>query len=214
MFGALTGARGTRRCAAGCLALAAVVVSGCAGGGGSSPTSASAVSSSTTRAMPPSRSSSTTRATSRPRSPSRPRPRGAPIGVTQRVHAGSSTLAVTVSRVIDPLPGSGSALVPGTRPVGIFVTIGNRGGATYDSTASGDWSLLTAVGPASPLFVRHGVCQTPLVDFESLIAPGATHVGCVGFAVPRRARIAGIRFSPHSRAPGAVRWRLRPGNGG
>jgi hypothetical protein len=129
------------------------------------------------------------------------------MGTTQRVRAGSSTLAVTVGRVIDPLTGSGSALLPGTRPVGVAVTIHNLGGATYDSTASGDWALDTVAGRASPLFVKHGPCQTLLVDFESLIGAGETRTGCVGFSVPRHARVTVIRFSPHSRAAGAVRWR-------
>ena len=136
-----------------------------------------------------------------------PRSRGAPVGATRRVHAGSSTLAVTVTHVLDPLAGTGSALLPGTRAVGVMVTIHNLAGATYDSTASGDWSLTTSSGAASPLFVRRGVCQTPLVDFESLIGAGETRTGCVGFSVQRAARVTGVRFSPHSRAAGAVSWR-------
>jgi hypothetical protein len=112
-----------------------------------------------------------------------------------------------VSRVIDPLSDTGSAVLPGTRQVGVMVVIQNLGGGTYDSTASGDWSVATTAGAASPLFVRHGTCQTPLVDFESLIGAGETRSGCVGFSVARGARIVRVRFSPHSRAPGAVDWR-------
>ena len=123
------------------------------------------------------------------------------------MHAGDSTLAVTVTRVLDPLSGSGAALLPGTRAVGVQVRIADLGGATYDSTASGDWGLVTTAGAASPLFVKQGVCQTPLVDFESLIGTGETRSGCVSFSVPRHARILTIRFSPHSRAPGSVIWR-------
>jgi hypothetical protein len=129
------------------------------------------------------------------------------VGATQRVHAGSSTLAVTVARVLDPLTDSGGRPLPGTRPLGVMVAIRHLAGATYDSTASGDWSLLTTAGPAPPLFVRHGICQTPLVDFESLVGSGETRSGCVAFSVPRGAHLTGIRFSPHSRAAGAVRWR-------
>jgi hypothetical protein len=114
---------------------------------------------------------------------------------------------VTVSRVIDPLPDSGSALLPGTRAVGVLVTVRNQAGATYDSTASGDWSLTASAGTASPLFIKRGACQTPLVDFESLVGVGDTRSGCVGFSVPRGAHILAVGFSPHSRAPGAVRWR-------
>lgn len=122
------------------------------------------------------------------------------------MHAGGSLLSVTVTRVIDPLHGA-AALLPGTRAVGVLVVIRNDAGATYDSTASGDWSLVTPSGEATPLMVRTGVCQTPLVDFESLIGAGETRSGCVAFSVPLRAPIVQIRFSPHSRAPGRVAWR-------
>lgn len=129
------------------------------------------------------------------------------MGATQRVHAGGSILAVTVTHVLDPLSASGASLLPGTRAVGVQVTIAGVAGATYDSTASGDWGLITTAGAASPLFIRQGVCQTPLVDFESLIGMGETRSGCVGFSVPRHAQVLTVRFSPHSRAPGSVIWR-------
>jgi hypothetical protein len=129
------------------------------------------------------------------------------VGATQRVHAGGSTLAVTVTHVLDPLSDSGAALLPGTRAVGVQVTIAGVAGATYDSTASGDWGLVTTAGAASPLFIKQGVCQTQLVDFESLIGVGETRSGCVGFSVPKHARVLTVRFSPHSRAPGSVIWR-------
>ncbi len=123
------------------------------------------------------------------------------------MHAGSSSLLVTVSKVLDPLTDTGSALLPGHRAAGVQVTVRVVAGETYDSTASGDWSLLTTAGLASPLFARQGVCETPLADFESLIGVGASRDGCVAFSVPRRARILSVRFSPHSRAPGTVAWR-------
>jgi hypothetical protein len=129
------------------------------------------------------------------------------VGTPRGVHAGNSTLLVTVTRVLDPLTGTGSALLPGHRAVGVQVTIRAVAGATYDSTASGDWSILTTAGLASPLFVRQGICQTQLADFESLIGAGESRDGCVGFTVPRHARILSVRFSPHSRARGTVAWR-------
>jgi hypothetical protein len=129
------------------------------------------------------------------------------VGATLRAHAGGSALDVTVSKVLDPLAQTGASLLPGMRATGVQVAIRNAGGATYDSTASGDWSILSTAGLASPLFVRHGTCQTPLADFESLIGVGETRTGCVAFSVPRRARILSVRFSPHSRAPGTVAWR-------
>jgi hypothetical protein len=189
---------------AGALGVAAVaaVLAGC---GSSAPTSprgtTSTASLSTTRlsAAPPF-------ATSSPRR-RRPAPQGPPVGVTQRVNAGTATLAVTVAKVLDPLGDSGAALLPGTRAVGIEVTVRDESGATYDSTASGDLSVMTSAGRAAPLFVRQGACETPLTDFESLIGVGEAHSGCVGFSVPRAARIVAVRFSPHSRAAGSVVWR-------
>jgi hypothetical protein len=99
------------------------------------------------------------------------------------------------------------ALLPGHRAVGVQVTIRAVAGATYDSTASGDWSILTTAGLASPLFVRQGICETQLADFESLIGVGESRDGCVAFTVPRHARTLSVRFSPHSRARGTVAWR-------
>lgn len=183
-----------RRVAAGLtLALAAA---GC-GGSGTSHTATSA---------PPSTTTTSSR-TAAPAPRPRPRPMGARVGTTQRVHAGSSTLEVTVTRVLDPLGDSGAALLPGMRAVGVMVAIRDVSGGTYDSTASGDWSVTSTAGKASPLFIRRGVCQTPLVDFESLIGADESRSGCVGFSVRRGARIVAVRFSPHARAPGTATWR-------
>ncbi len=130
-----------------------------------------------------------------------------PAGVTQLVRTGNGTLSVTLVHVYDPLIGSGATLLPGTQAAGVAITIRNDSGATYDSTSSGDLSVVTSRGRATPLFIDQGVCQTPLTDFESLIGVGETRSGCVGFAVVRGARITAVRFSPYSRRAGTVRWR-------
>jgi hypothetical protein len=129
------------------------------------------------------------------------------VGTAQRVQAGDAMLSVTVTKVLDGLRGTGAAVPPGHRAVGVQVAIRDLSGATYDSTASGDWSILSSAGLTSPLFIRQGVCETPLADFESLIGVGETRSGCVAFSVPRGAQIVSVRFSPHSRAPGTVAWR-------
>jgi hypothetical protein len=180
-------------------------MAGC-GGSTHSATSGRATSSSSSTSGSASPTSTTTTSPA-PKRRRRPRPRGAPVGTALRVHAGSSTLLVTVTRVLDPLTGTGSALLPDHRAAGVQVTIRAVAGATYDSTASGDWAILTTAGLASPLFVKEGVCQTQLADFESLIGVGESRDGCVAFSVPRHARILSVRFSPHSRAPGTVAWR-------
>ena len=47
----------------------------------------------------------------------------------------------------------------------MYIHVLNRGPAVYDSSATGDFSLETSKGEASPTFVPRGVCQTPLRDF-------------------------------------------------
>ncbi len=120
-----------------------------------------------------------------------------------------SQLHVTAVHVFDPLVYHGASVVPGTRPVGVQVRIAVVGGATYDSTASGDWSLqlATAGADATPLSVTSGVCETQLVDFESAIYSGDVRTGCVAFSLPKHAKIAAIVFAPHSNRAKAVRWR-------
>ena len=114
---------------------------------------------------------------------------------------------MTVTQVYGSLSDTGAALLPGSHAAGVELTIHNDAGATYDSTASGDVSVITSSGAAAPLFIRQGVCQTQLTDFESLVGVGETRTGCVGFTIPHGARVVGVRFSPHSRAPGSVTWR-------
>ena len=193
---------GRRAAAAGLATVCAVGVVACGGSGPKTSTT-----SATTPASPTTSQSVTTSSSHA----ARPRPRrtGVPIGHAQLVHAGSSILSVTVTSVIDPLRDSGAALLPGTRAVGVRISIHNLHGETYDSTASGDVSVATSSGMPAPLFIKQGVCQTPLTDFESLIGVGETRAGCVGFTVPKTARIVAVRFSPHSRARGTVTWRPR-----
>jgi hypothetical protein len=198
----LVSSRDWRR-AAGIASAVAVTVAaaGCGGTAGTSSTPTTSSPAATT-------TSSTTHRRSRPpRRPRRPAAQGAAIGTAQRVNAGTSTLSVTVTKVVDPLTASGAATLPGTRPVGVELTVRNEAGATYDSSASGDVSLVTSTGAAAPLFIKQGVCATPLTDFESLIGVGESHTGCVGFSVANGARIVSVRFSPHSRSPGSVAWR-------
>jgi hypothetical protein len=131
---------------------------------------------------------------------------GPRVGARQGVHIDGTYLTVTILRVLG-LTNTGSPTLPGTRQVGVELRIANQAGATYDSTASGDFSLVLATGQAEPLDIRRGVCATPLQDFESIVSAGSVRAGCVAFSVPKRARVIGVRFSPHSRPPGALTWR-------
>jgi hypothetical protein len=125
------------------------------------------------------------------------------------VHAGTGTLSVTVTKVIDPLLGSGAAIPAGSRAVGVLVRIVNHGPAVYDSSATGDISLATSSGGAAPAFVPQGVCQTPLRDFDNEISAGEARAGCVAFALASQARVVAVRFSPHGNAAGRVVWMVQ-----
>ncbi len=128
------------------------------------------------------------------------------MGSTQRVQAGAETLAVKVSRVVDPLQGSGASIPPGDRAVGVFVQILNHGPAVYDSSATGDISIKTSTGRADPTFVPQGECQTPLRDWDNEISAGVARSGCVAFAISAKAKVRAVRFSPHGGAAGRVSW--------
>ena len=194
-----------------CAALGAgAAIAGCGGSGGSG--SSTSISSTATSSTATSTSSTTTSSTTSSVTHKRHKhhkPKLPAVGQTQQLTAYGSTLHVTVTQVIDPLPYHGANVVPGTRPVGVEVRIAVVGGATYDSTASGDWSLqlMSANADATPLAVKSGVCETPLVDFESAIYGGDVRPGCVAFSLPAHAKIAAVVFSPHSNAAKAVRWR-------
>jgi len=193
--------------AAGALALAGCGGSGASGGG--SGTSGGGSGTSTTSSTTAPRAMTTRTAWTPAHGPAArhgPIVNGPPLGARQAVRTGGADLTVTVLRVLR-LVHTGSPPLPGTRQVGVELRIANQHGATYDSTASGDVSLVLSAGRAEPLDVRRGPCQTPLVDFESIVSAGSVRTGCVAFSVPRRARVLGVRFSPHSRARGRLAWR-------
>lgn len=121
---------------------------------------------------------------------------GPGVGRAQSVRASGTTLVVTVTSVIDPLRGSGANVPPGTTPVGVQVSVHNAGPGGYDSSATGDFSLLSAGGPAAPAFVSKGACQTPLRDFMNAISAGELRTGCVSFALPNGQKPTTVRFSP------------------
>jgi hypothetical protein len=117
-------------------------------------------------------------------------------------------LTVTIAGLIDPLLGSGAALLPGTRTAGVIVEIANAGPAIYDSSATGDFSLVVSAGVVTPVFAQQGACRTPLRDFDNYITAGEDRRGCVAFSLPAGARILAVRFSPHAAAAGRLTWRV------
>jgi hypothetical protein len=108
--------------------------------------------------------------------------------------------------VIDPLTGSGASLQAGTRAVGVLVQIRNAGPAVYDSSATGDFTLVPSSGTVTPLLATRGICKTPVEDFDRYITAGEDRVGCVVLAVSDGATLAAVRFSPHARAAGRLLW--------
>jgi hypothetical protein len=111
-------------------------------------------------------------------------------------------------RVIDPLSDSGATLQPGTRAVGVVVQIENRGPGIYDSSATGDVSVVPSSGTATPVFAGHGVCQTQLRDFDNYITAGEIRHGCVAFAIDATAKVSAVHFASHGQASGRATWAL------
>ncbi len=138
--------------------------------------------------------------------PRSPAPTTLGVGGTYQVTAGGSVLAVTVTKVIDPLLDSGAALLPGMRAVGVKVKLLNHGPDTYDSSATGDVSLVLSSGAAVPTFAPSGACQTPLRDFDNNIGPGETRDGCVAFSASKGSKVLEVRFAPHANKAAAAHY--------
>jgi hypothetical protein len=112
---------------------------------------------------------------------------------------------VTIRSLIDPLRDSGAQVVPGTKPIAVLVAVQNAGPGGYDSSTTGDFSLNTAAGKAPPLFVPHGVCQTPLRDFMNAIPAGQLRTGCVAFSIPNDQRPTTVGFAADGGSSGRRR---------
>ncbi len=112
-----------------------------------------------------------------------------------------------MTKVLDPLKASGAALLPGTRVVAVFVRIANRGPGGYDSSSTGDISIIPSSGVGSPAYAPHGVCQTPDQDFDNAIGPAENREGCVAFTLNTAATLVGERFSADGGGAGVATWR-------
>lgn len=130
----------------------------------------------------------------------------APVGTTQHVDARGASLAVTLRRVIDPLGGSGAELPARTRAVGVVVQIRSTGPRLYDSSATGDITLVASNGAVTPVDATRGPCRTPRDDFDRYITAGEDRIGCVVFAVADGATLDAVRFSPHAQRHGGLSW--------
>lgn len=128
------------------------------------------------------------------------------VGTTQRVDTEGARLIVTLRRVLDPLRGSGAELPPRTRAVGVIVQIRSSGPRLYDSSATGDVSVMASSGEGTPVLATKGICRTRRDDFDRYITAGEDRVGCVVFAVGKGATLDAVRFSPHAHRLGRLTW--------
>jgi len=124
------------------------------------------------------------------------RPRGPAVGAKQRVPATGTTLVVAVTKVIDPLRGSGARVPAGMNPIGVLVTVRNAGPGGYDSSYTSDFSLLYPGGQAMPVFAPAGVCMTHVQDFMNALGAGETRTGCISYLVPRGKAPTTVRLAP------------------
>jgi hypothetical protein len=81
--------------------------------------------------------------------------------------------------------------------VGVQATVTDRGPGGYDGSATSNFSLRSASGQASPVFVAHGICQTGVQDFMNAIGAGETRSGCIAYAIPIGQKPLSVRFSPN-----------------
>ncbi len=128
------------------------------------------------------------------------------VGATQHVDAAGAELEVTLRRVIDPLLGAGTELPPRTRAVGVIFQIRSSGPKLYDSSATGDITIVPSAGVVTPVLATRGICRTPLDDFDRYITAGEDRVGCVVFAVSNGATLDAVWFSPHAHRLGRLTW--------
>ena len=108
-----------------------------------------------------------------------------PVGATGTVDTRGAALSCDGCRaLVDPLrASSGAALQPGTRAIGVVVQIRNGGPAIYDSSATGDITIVPSSGAVSPVLATRGPCRTPAEDFDRYITAGEDRVGCVVFSI-------------------------------
>lgn len=123
-------------------------------------------------------------------------PPGIPVGTSQRVGANGTTLVVDVTKVIDPLRGSGARVPAGMNPIAVLVTVRNAGPSPYDSSYTSDFSLLYPGGHALPVFAPAGVCKTLVQDFMNQLAASVTRTGCIAYLVPAGKPPTTVRLAP------------------
>ncbi len=113
---------------------------------------------------------------------------------------------MTIQKVINPLRGSGALLTHGAHAVGVMAEIVDDGPGDYNSSSTGDFSIVSSSGATMPVFAPSGQCQTPLRDWDNEMGPGEARSGCVAFSIPDSAHLVAVRFSPNAQPHGRVSW--------
>jgi len=138
------------------------------------------------------------------------RPAGQPVGATQRAPAAGTTLVVAVTKVIDPLVGSGAKVPAGMKAVGVLIKVHDAGPGGYDSSATSDFALLVGTTHSPPVYVPSGVCQTYVQDFMNELGVGQSRTGCIAYLVPRGKFPSTVRLAPDGgTAHHSVSWVVR-----
>jgi hypothetical protein len=134
-------------------------------------------------------------------------PTGPRVGKRQHIKTRKTKLEVTVRRVIDPLKGSGATVDPGSRAVGVRVSVRNRGSGPYDGSSKSDFKLVSHGNvPAAQVFAPSGKCSTPEVDFLRQFGSGQSGSGCVVFALEEGEHPGRVTFSPHDGSGRHLTW--------
>lgn len=119
--------------------------------------------------------------------------RRARLGQLLRLTGSEDTtdIEVVVSRIADPFPATAfEEPPPGMRYVVIAIGVRNRSRLRYDDFLSSGAKLITTANTALASTVV-GQCA----DIDSISVPrGEVRVGCVGFAVPLRARVRQVEY--------------------
>jgi hypothetical protein len=119
------------------------------------------------------------------------------IGTPITLRGETTDLEVAVTKVLDPVSGSGADLTaaPSAHFVGVEVALKNIGSANYSESPLSDAKLvLTSGGHADGVNLLGGPCggRFPL---HVTLRPGARTRGCVPFEVPRGEKPSRFSFA-------------------
>lgn len=113
---------------------------------------------------------------------------------------GSSGLAVTLVKVIDPATGADQFTTPdaGKRFVAVDVKIANKGTSAYQDDANSDVSLIGTDGQAYTVDFSNVAQCTNFNDGDYTLAGGESITGCVVFQLPTGISTSKVQFQDSS----------------